>query len=203
MTSTKSIIFDLGNVIVPFSLDRGYQAFARLLGLSPNTVAAHLQNSPIYSQYEAGQLSTTEFHASIQKLLQIDFELATLREAWNAIFHPQTSLSDELVLALKKRYRLVLLSNTNELHFEWLRERFPLLGHFSAFTLSHEVGAMKPDPKIFAAAIAHAQCRPEECFYTDDIANYVEAARTHGILAETFTDEAKLRTDLIRHGIAF
>lgn len=203
MTQTKAILFDLGNVLVPFRLERGFAAFSEFTGLPAQEIAARLQNSTVYNDYEAGRLTTTQFHETMQELLQFRFELSPLREAWNRIFLPETATSEELVASLKRSYRLVLLSNTNELHFNWLRERYPLLNHFDAFTLSHEVQAMKPDDKIYQAAIANAQCEPHECFYTDDIAKYVEAARTHGIRAEQFTGEADLKQHLTRHQIAF
>ncbi len=203
MSLIKTVIFDLGNVLVPFQPERGYTAFSAATGLSANEIAARLQKSTVYRDYESGQLSTAQFHAAMQDLLQIHVDLATLRVAWSAIFLPETATSEELIKALKRRYRLVLLSNTNELHFEWLRKHYPLLDHFDAFTLSHEVQAMKPDSRIYEAALANAQCEASECFYTDDIRAYVEAARAHGIRAEQFTDEASLKTHLTKHGIVF
>jgi putative hydrolase of the HAD superfamily len=203
MTDTKAILFDLGNVLVPFHPERGYVAFSEFTGLPANEIATRLKNSPVYGDYESGRIDTAEFHATMQDLLQISFGLEPLREAWNRIFLPDTATSETLVAALKRNYRLVLLSNTNELHFDWLRERYSILRHFDAFTLSHEVQAMKPDPKIYAAAVANAQCEAHECFYTDDILNYVEAARSHGIRAELFTGEADLKRHLTNHGIAF
>lgn len=203
MTDTKAILFDLGNVLVPFQLERGYAAFSEFTGLPAHTISARLKNSTVYSDYESGRIGTTQFHDTMQDLLQMSFKLEQLREAWNRIFLPDTATSEELVAALKSNYRLVLLSNTNSLHFDWLRERYSILRHFDAFTLSHEVQAMKPDPKIYAAAIANAQCEPNECFYTDDILNYVEAARSHGIRAELFTGETDLKRHFSNHGIAF
>ena len=61
-----------------------------------------------------------------------------------------------------------------------------MLRHFDDLVLSYEVKAMKPSPLIYREAIARAQCRPEECFYTDDIAAYVEGARREGIDAVQF-----------------
>jgi len=62
--------------------------------------------------------------------------------------------------------------------------------------LSYEVKAMKPSPAIYREAIARAQCRPEECFYTDDIPAYVEGARREGIDAVQFQSCAQLERDL-------
>jgi HAD superfamily hydrolase (TIGR01509 family) len=67
--------------------------------------------------------------------------------------------------------------------------------------LSYEVKAMKPQSAIFQAAVDRAGCRPEECFYTDDIAAYVEAARELGIDAVQFESLGQLQRELTARGI--
>jgi putative hydrolase of the HAD superfamily len=95
----------------------------------------------------------------------------------------------------------VLLSNTNDLHFRFIRERYPLLRHFDAFVLSYEVKAAKPDPRIYAAAIEAAGCAPHECFFTDDVEAYVDGARRAGIHAEQFTGYENLKGHLAGLGV--
>jgi glucose-1-phosphatase len=63
------------------------------------------------------------------------------------------------------------------------------------------VGAMKPSPKIYQAAIEAAQCAPEECFFTDDIPAYVEAAREHGIDAVQFQSCEQIQRELRTRGV--
>ena len=103
--------------------------------------------------------------------------------------------------ALHRRYRLVLLSNTNGIHFPMVQERYPILRHFDEYVLSHEVRALKPSPKIYEAAVRAAQCRPEECFFTDDIASYVEGARQYGIDAVQFQSADQIERELKRRGV--
>jgi putative hydrolase of the HAD superfamily len=67
--------------------------------------------------------------------------------------------------------------------------------------LSYQVGALKPGPEIFQVAIQRAGCRPEECFYTDDTAAHVEAARALGIDAAQFVDRRQLERELTARGI--
>ena len=192
----RSLLFDLGNVLIPFDINRGYNVLAANSGLSPEVVATRIRDSGLYAVYESGQIETEAFLDQFSSLLGLKCNLAEFREMWNAIFLPKTATSEELVIELKQRYRLVLLSNTNELHFGWLRERYPILEHFDAYTLSYAEKAMKPDDRIYAAAVANAQCLPGECFFTDDIERYVDAARAFGIDAEQFTGEATLRQHL-------
>ncbi len=192
----RSILFDLGNVLVPFDIHRGYDALAANSGLSEEEVARRVKDSGLYPLYESGLCETDDFRNRFSRLLGLDCSHHQFREMWNSIFLPETATSEELILDLKHRYRLVLLSNTNELHYGWLRERYSILRHFDAYTLSYEVKAMKPDDRIYAAAVANAQCEPGECFFTDDIERYVEGARGFGIDAEQFTGEENLRMHL-------
>ena len=194
----RSILFDLGNVLVPFDIHRAYNALSLHSGLQQDEVATRIKDSGLYPLYESGQCETEDFRNRFSELLGLNYSQHEFREMWNSIFLPETATSEELILDLKQRYRLVLLSNTNELHFGWLRERYPILNHFDAYTLSYEVKAMKPDERIFAAAVANAQCEPGECFFTDDIELYIEAARRHGIDAEQFSSEETLRQQLRR-----
>lgn len=197
----RSILFDLGNVIVPFEIQRGYRALSANSGLPEDEVAGRIRDSGLYGVYESGGLETVEFYNRFTELLGLNCNLAEFREIWNSIFLPETATSEQLILDLKQRYRLVLLSNTNELHYGWLRERYPLLNHFDAYTLSYEEKSMKPDDRIYAAAVANAKCEPGECFFTDDIERYVEGARAFGIDAEQFVGEPTLRQHLASRGM--
>jgi glucose-1-phosphatase len=198
----KTLIFDLGKVIVPFDFERGYQRMAELTGLTAVEVRARVAATNSVVPYERGDLSTAEFVRTIGEALQHPFEVAHFQEIWSAIFLPDTLLPEALFAALKTRYRLVLLSNTNDLHFRFIREHYPLLRYFDAYVLSHEVRAAKPDPRIYAAAIAAAGCAPHECFFTDDIADYVAGARAAGIHAVQFAGYETLLRDLREAGVA-
>lgn len=146
-------------------------------------------------------METEEFLDRFTSLLGLKCDLKSFREIWNSIFLPQTATSEELILQLKEKFRLVLLSNTNELHYGWIREKYPLLDHFDDYTLSYQEKAMKPDDRIYAAAVAKAKCEPGECFFTDDIERYVEAARGYGIDAEQFVGEDALKGHLKARGM--
>jgi putative hydrolase of the HAD superfamily len=85
-----------------------------------------------------------------------------------------------------------------------LREAYgDLLRHFDDLVLSYEVKAMKPQPEIYREALARAGCCPAECFYTDDIAAYVDAARGMGIDSVLFESRPQLEGELRRRGIAW
>ena len=191
----KAVIFDLGRVLVNFDFKRGYRA---LEGLCPYTAAEipkRLSTCGLLEQFETGQIEPRDFVTQMSAVLDLTIDYDRFCQVWSSIF-TETLVPEAMLEGLAARYRLLLLSNTNAIHFEGLRETHSMLRHFHHLVLSYEVKAMKPQPRIFQAAIALAGCRPEDCFYTDDIAEYVAAAQNLGIDAVRFESLAQLQREL-------
>ena len=197
----RAIILDLGNTIIPFDFTRGYREMQAVCSLSPDEMRHRIGGSDLVVRFESGRIAPKDFVAQLSELLGLRVTYDEFRRMWSSIFLPDPLIPESFLESLKKRYRLVLLSNTNALHFEMLRETYPLLGHFDHLVLSHEVGALKPEPAIYEHAISHAHCLPGECFFTDDIEAYVEGARRSGIDAERFRGFDKLQADLRLRGV--
>lgn len=194
----RTFLFDLGNVLLHFSHDRMCAQIGALCGRSGPDVRKLLIDSGLQWDFERGLVSDVEFCRGLGAAADFTFELDTLKRAGSDIFvlnEPMLPILD----ALKARgHRLVLLSNTSIAHFEFVEREYDVLERFDDFVLSFKVGALKPDRAIFEAALKAIQCDPEDCFYTDDIADYVEAGRTFGLQAEVFTDHAALLEQLRR-----
>ena len=197
----QAVIFDLGKVLVPFDFQRAYDRVQPLCGYPVAEVRRRIGESGLVPKLESGQLASREFVAKLGESLGTTFDYPQFCEIWSSIFLPGTLVPESLIIGLKKRYRLVLLSNTNEMHFEMLERTYPILGHFENRVLSHEVGATKPSPLIYQRAVELAGCRPEECFFTDDIPEYVEGARSHGIDAVQFHSVEQLQAAFVERGI--
>ena len=142
-----------------------------------------------------------DFVSELSRILELRVNYKEFCDIWSSIFLPETLIPESLVEALRRRYRVLLLSNTNALHFEMIRETYPIMRHFDGYVLSFEVGAMKPAPKIYAEAIARAGCRPAEIFYADDIPAFVEAARLAGIDAVAFESLPQIEKEMRARGI--
>ncbi len=196
----KTILFDLGNVVVPFDVKRAYVRMAELCGCTPEEVAARIRATGLVTPYEKGQIETEAFVHQLSAALQVDITYQTFCDWWNGVFLPETLVPEALLEDLRRRHRLLALSNTNPIHFAMLKEAYPLLRHFDGYVLSHEVGAAKPEAKIYQEAIALAQCAPEECFFTDDLAGNIEAARAHGMDAVQFISAEQLERELRTRG---
>ena len=193
---TKALLFDLGDVIVGLDFDRAYQRLARLLGRSAAGMPALIREARLAEPYERGEISSGQFHRAFCQAAGIDVAYDEFCEIWEDMFQPELLVPESLFESVKGKYRLVLLSNTNEIHFDSIVRRYPVLGWFDDFVLSYRVGALKPSPAIYQEAVRAAVCRPGECFFTDDKTENVAGAVTAGLDAVRFEGWPKLERDL-------
>jgi putative hydrolase of the HAD superfamily len=198
----KAIIFDLGNVLVQFDFERWRQALADFCPYASAEIRRRIAATDLVERFETGLIEPPDFVAQLSGILALDMDYADFCRLWSSIF-TDPLVPEAMLEGLAARYRLMLLSNTNAIHFEMIRENYPLLRHFHERILSYEVHAMKPRREIFQAILERCGCRPEECFYTDDIAAYVEAARRLGIDAVQFESPAQLERELMARGICW
>jgi putative hydrolase of the HAD superfamily len=196
----KALIFDLGRVLVYFDFARAYRALESFCPCPAPEMPKRLFTTDLVRRLETGRISARDFHAGFSQLIKLDLDYDRFCEIWTSIF-THALLPESLLENLSKRYRLVLLSNTNPIHFEMIRAAYPHLKHFHDLTLSYKVGALKPEEAIYRAAIERAGCEPEECFYTDDIAEFVEGGRRAGMDAVQFESREQLERDLRARGI--
>ncbi len=197
----KTLLFDLGNVVLYFSHEQMCAQLGAMCGRSGDDVRRWMFDEGILLELERGTLSDEDFHRLFQERFAARVPLEALRLAGSDIFRlnaPMPALLDALKAA---GYRLVLLSNTCVAHVEFVRSNFDVLERFDRLVLSCEVGAVKPEPAIFAAALSQIGCAPDECFYTDDIAAYVAAGRRIGLQAEVFTTFESLIEQLAQRGV--
>lgn len=178
----KNIIFDFGDVFI--NLDK--MATARAMekygfrGITPEL-------DEIFKNYEMGKMGSDEF----LERTNILYPTATkkdLIEAWNAILldFPEERLQFLEALHVENKYRLFLLSNTNEIHIENERqkmaERFVRFEKsFEVFYLSYEMGKRKPNKDIFEQVLDENKLIAEETFFIDDLKENTDAAQKLGI----------------------
>jgi len=194
-------LFDLGNVLVRFSHTTMCSQIGALCGRSHEAIRDLLHDSGLQGKFEKGLLSAGKFHRELEALVGVNIDPGELQRAGSEIFtliEPMPAILDALKAS---GHRLVLMSNTSVTHFEFIIDRFDVLSRFDECVLSYKVGAVKPQPAIFRAAIKAIGCAPGECFYTDDIPEYVTAARTYGFQADVFTDPPTLLEQLARHDV--
>lgn len=196
----KTVIFDLGKVLIPFDFQIGYRALSGMCPYDSVEVRRRIGKTGLVAPFEKGLIEPRDFVTQLSAALELRMDHADFCRAWSSIFYGQL-IDDTVLESLSARYRLLLLSNTNAIHWEMIRDNYPMLRFFHDHVLSFKVHALKPDAAIYRAAVERAGCRPEECFFTDDIAENVEAAQREGLDAVVFESPSQLREEMARRGI--
>ena len=196
------IIFDLANVIISVDHFLFCKRLAATCRHSARDIQQALFGGGLVRDYEQGYLSSREFYQECRYQLNLSITIDEFSMFWNEIFSENQAVS-ALIRALKKNYRLFLLSNTNELHFNFARREFPVLEEFSQHLLSYKLRLLKPSPHIFRKAIRLAKCSPRHILYIDDIPDYVAAARSLGINGIRFRSSEQLKTALAAHRVSW
>lgn len=177
----KTIIFDFGDIFI--NLDKP----ATLREMEKHQVS-NFSDSIIHCnlEYEKGNITSSEFlRAYTSEYGHLgDKEIIT---SWNAILvdFPEYRFEFIKTLSEEKKYQLILLSNTNEIHIKWVQENVPFFEEFKncfdAFYLSHEINLRKPDTAIYEFVLKEHDLKPEECLFIDDTRENTEGAAKLGI----------------------
>jgi HAD superfamily hydrolase (TIGR01509 family) len=201
MKKYSVIVFDLGNVLLPFDYSVMIKRFDQVeKGLGQKFAAYYRDNYDIHRRFERGEYSVDEFTEIMLAVLDHKISKDDFYEMYSDIF----TVNEELVASLpelKKNFRLVLLSNTNAIHQKYGWGRYHFLKHFDKLILSHEVGAVKPEEEIYKAVEVFTQKKAQEHFYVDDIMEYISAAKALGWEAVQFMGNKELFEEFDKQGI--
>jgi putative hydrolase of the HAD superfamily len=198
----KAIIFDLGNVLIDFDHIIAAKRISRFCKKSPEEIFELFFDSELTSLFEEGKISAKDFFLKVKEVLNLKIEYDEFVPIWNDIFFLTEKNKAACALAgeLKKYYKLIVLSNINILHFEYIKKTFPILNTFRIIT-SYELGFRKPQNQIYQKVLEILNTPAYECFYTDDRTELVESAKKLGIQAFVFKDIEQLKKDLLYTGI--
>jgi putative hydrolase of the HAD superfamily len=195
------ILYDLGNVILPFS---HFQIAEKLSRFSqrdefqePKRLFSYLfdfENGAI-NGYEIGKVSSLEFFQFLKESLQLTILFEEFVPIWDDIFSENEDVS-KIILSQKGKWKLGLVSNTNPLHFDYVLKKFPILYIFDKWILSHEIGFKKPAIEIFQRAIEWASVNPEKILFIDDMKTHVEVAISLGMQGIHFISAQQLKEEL-------
>jgi putative hydrolase of the HAD superfamily len=188
------VIFDIGNVIFRFDLPKFIKAYASKI--PDNKIVGFNGANPTYLElacsYEKGNISSFNFYDALAKPTNYIGTYDEFAYQWNNIFEP-ISETIELIASLANNYELAILSNTNDLHFCFLKKSYPqVFSFFNKFFLSYEMHSRKPEHEIFKQVIKRYNVLPSEIFFTDDMEENIKAAKINGINAHLFTKTSEL-----------
>lgn len=194
-------LFDLGNVLLYFDQNIFLRRIAKHTSFGMETLKEDAKIVSLLHDYETGKFSSLQFFERLKETGLITDQALTFDAfvpMWSDIFWMNEEMV-RFVSTLKGRYKLGMISNTNEMHISFAKEHFPgLFGLFDACIFSHETGVMKPGKEIYQAALNELHAPPEECIYIDDMIVNVEGARSLGIEGIHYVSMQGL-LDVLRH----
>lgn len=190
----KAIIFDLGDVIVKVDKTEQFIKFSAKSGKDAFQIRQYFE-CHVKNEFGRGEISPRQFYRRTSSELGLKMNFQEFKRAWCDIFELNKNVA-KLIENLKGKFKLILLSNTDALHFPYIRRKFKVVNAFDDFVLSYEIGCMKPNPLIFLNALRKAGTIPFNCAYFDDIRQFVYVARLMGIRAFQYKNYEKLIDDL-------
>lgn len=197
----KNLIFDFGAVLIPIDEANTWNAF-RKLGAQPSLEEA----TKLFQSYETGKIETDTFLTKLQPhFFRKNIFKPDLAEAWSAMcYHPIPEEHLARLKQLRKQgHQLFLLSNTNALHIEKIKELSgPFLYKqfvrcFDQVYYSHEMGLRKPNKNIFEKVLKDQKLKAEDCFFVDDKAGHLKAAQKLGMATMHFQPEEQDFSDIL------
>lgn len=180
MANIKNIIFDYGGVFLTLDEEATYRAFEKLglFSVTPELASAN-------GDFQRGRISTAEFISDIKKELPEDVTGAQIKDAWCAMLGTIPRERIELLKRLRQKYRLFLLSNTDDIHIERIGATVPEAGEFLAqfekVYYSQNTGYRKPEREIFELVLRENGLKAQECLFVDDVKENAEGAAAAGM----------------------
>jgi putative hydrolase of the HAD superfamily len=177
----NAVLFDIGNVLLRFDFSLALRALATHTGTTdPAQILVDVERVKV--AYEDGAIDRSAFLRGVFDVLRYRGSEAEFVRAWEEIFEPNAPMV-ALVEELHARLPLYLLSNTSDIHRDYIFRRYPFFARFKAGIYSFEVCASKPGRRIFEIAIARLQLDPTRTLFIDDLLPNIETARAIGYIS--------------------
>ncbi len=189
MKNLKNIIFDYGNVIFEINFERTQSALLQLGITNVEAFFAHKNHNQLFDDFETNTSSANEFRAGIRKAADNnDLTDQQIDDAWNSLLIGVSANNHDVLLEMKTKYRTFLLSNNNEIHYNWIikhiNENYNIDNYndyFEKAYFSHLMNMRKPNVNIFEHVILENNLNPAETLFIDDSPQHIEGAKKAGL----------------------
>lgn len=201
--SVKTFLFDLGNVLYTFDFQLVHSFLRERCPGYDLTMLPELRD--LLRSYESGNTSTMDFFQGVKEKIGFKGDFPEFRKGFSEIFFENKDTLP-IVRKLMKKHPLYVLSNTNEMHIDYITSNFPFFNEISGKVYSFEVGFSKPDPRIYEAAIKKFNLTPQDTLFIDDLEKNIDAASRLGFQTLHYRmnngkPEISLQEELTRIGI--
>lgn len=209
MNKIRNIIFDYGNVIFTIDFKRAQHSFTELGVKNVEHFFSHKGHDSLFDQFEQGLISSSEFRDGIRKVTGIEsLSDAGIDQAWNSLLIGVPEPNHDLLLKTKEKYRTFLLSNNNEIHYNWiidyLHREHQLDSNdvfFEKAYYSHLMRMRKPNPEIFEFVMEENKLDPTETLFIDDSPQHLKTADALGLNTHLLTSDETLEDYLYSSGL--
>ena len=200
----QTLIFDLGNVLLFFDHKKMILQMAKCLSMAPHRVKEIIFNHEYLQNYEKGQLSSKDLFDLLQAQTNFSCDYHELIQAASDIFTPNLLLISALPALKKQNIRLVLLSNTVDMHINFVKKKYTLLDHFDKLILSYKEGLRKPEEEIYLRALEAARCPKKSTLFIDDMQENIAGAEKVGLPSYHFVDTKAFLSHLKeKHAVSY
>lgn len=199
MEKFSAIVFDLGNVIFDVSFDNIFNSWAKVSGVPGEDIKRKFKfgKGKVVRDFSKGKISSGTFRRQLSEELGFHMPDSLFDKGWNSIFLEKRSGIDEILETLHGKYRLIALSNTNEIHHAECKRRYrEQLKHFEQIFCSHEIHAYKPEQKAYDAVIRFLQLPPSNILFLDDGKSNVLGAKKSGMKTIHVRSATQMREQL-------
>lgn len=209
MQNIKNIIFDYGNVIFLIDFKRTQHTFTELGIENVERFFAHTGHDPLFDEFEKGLISAAEFRDGIRRITERpEITDAQIDNAWNTLLIGVPPVNHEILLKAKEKYRTFLLSNNNEIHYNWIMNYLKAEYHlpsnevfFEKDYYSHLMKMRKPDAGIFEYTIRENNLKVEETLFIDDSPQHIKTAQSLGLITHLLTAPETLESFMYSSGL--
>jgi FMN phosphatase YigB (HAD superfamily) len=195
------IIFDLGKVLVDFDYTIAARKIAARSSHAPQDLHAFLGSSPLLAEYESGRLNRQKFYEAVRDAIGFHGDLAEFGGYFAEIFSEMSGMIALQAELRQRGFQTYIFSNTNDLAIEHVRRDFPFFNNFDGYILSYEVGAMKPQPEIYAAMEKMCGRNGADLIYLDDRAENIAAGAARGWRTILHESPGQTRAALAKFGV--
>jgi HAD superfamily hydrolase (TIGR01509 family) len=197
------VLSDLGKVLIFFDNNIFFKKIAENCPFTHEEIR-ELTFSHFYlvESFDRGEMSPEEFYRQVTKKLKARIDYDRFYSIYNDVFSLNPPVF-QLMIRLKKNYKIVLLSNTDVMRFDFIKKKFPEIMIFDEYVLSYQVGFIKPHPQIYKEALKQAGAKAKECVFIDDREENIEEAERLGISGILMEPQTDLETVLQERGLSF
>ena len=200
--SILNIVFDWGGVITNIDYQAAVNAFNKIGHTSFDNFFSNKLQNDLFGRIEKGLVEPEEFYNEIRTTIGNSYTNDTIKKAWCEMLLDTPYERINLLMKLRSKYAVFLLSNTNKIHTDYYTNylnqtyKIDFQGVFQKTYFSHELCMRKPDPEIFKFVLFDSNLNPKQTLFIDDTETNIDAAASLGIMALHLTEELTIENIL-------